>query len=71
MTPLVPTVLIVTKTLILVGFGLYTIFAFVIVRQEQLMAQVLKESFEPILRLLTIVHLLLAIGTLLLALLLL
>jgi len=45
------------KILSLVGIGLYTIFAAIMVRQEQLMSEVLEEQFEPILRLITIIHL--------------
>lgn len=50
------------KALSLFGLGLYVIFAFVIVRQEQLMAGVLEESFEPVLRLVCVFHLLAAIA---------
>lgn len=47
---------------VLVGLGLYSIFAAIIIRQEQLMANVLEESFEPVLRMLTIAHFVAAIG---------
>ncbi len=50
------------KALALFGLGLYVVFAFVIVRQEQLMANVLEESFEPVLRLVCMLHLFAAIG---------
>lgn len=50
------------KALSLFGLGLYIVFAFVIVRQEQLMAGVLEESFEPVLRLVCVLHLLAAIA---------
>lgn len=59
--------LLFLKILTIIGFTVYTIFAAVIVRQEQLMAGVLEESFEPVLRILTIIHLLAALGVLVLA----
>lgn len=54
------------KICALIGLGLYAIFAGIIVRQEQLMAAVLEEGFEPILRLLTIIHFAAALGLLVL-----
>lgn len=54
-------ILIILKVLILVALGLYSIFAGVLVRQEQLMAHVLEESFQPTLRLFVIVHLVISI----------
>ncbi|MBI3342635.1 hypothetical protein HY032_00565 [Candidatus Gottesmanbacteria bacterium] len=56
-----------TKVLLLVGLGLYGIFAGIIIRQEQLMAAVLEEGFEPILRLFTILHFAAAVGLFILA----
>lgn len=47
---------LLVKSLIVFGMGLYVIFAFVIVRQEQLMEHVLEEVFEPVLRLMVLVH---------------
>ncbi|MEK9143430.1 MAG: DUF5657 family protein [Patescibacteria group bacterium] len=41
---------------ILVALLLYAVFAGIVIRQEQLMAAVLEEGFEPILRILTILH---------------
>lgn len=68
MTPIVPdAILLVLKIFFLVGLLLYGIFAVVLVRQEQLMADVLEESFEPIIRLLVIGHLVVAIGIFVLA----
>ncbi|HLD24728.1 MAG TPA: DUF5657 family protein [Patescibacteria group bacterium] len=61
-------VFILFKFLILFGLGLYIVFAAVILRQEQLMANVLEESFEPILRLASFFHLAAAIGVFALAL---
>ncbi|MCL4360403.1 hypothetical protein M1555_04110 [Patescibacteria group bacterium] len=57
MPDIAATTLLTLKILILIGLGVYTVFAAVIVRQEQLMASVLEETSEPILRLLTIIHL--------------
>lgn len=69
MTPSIITVILTTvKILTLVGLGLYGFFAAIIVRQEQLMATVLEESFEPVLRTLVIVHFAAAVGLFLLAL---
>lgn len=62
-------VFILLKFLILFGLGLYIVFAAVILRQEQLMANVLEESFEPVLRLASFLHLAAAIGVFVLALL--
>lgn len=61
-------VLLVMKVLFLVGIFLYGIFGAVLVRQEQLMAHVLEESFEPMIRLLAIAHLVASIGIFVLAL---
>ncbi len=60
-------VTLVTKICTLIGLGLYAIFSGILIRQEQLMADVLEESFEPILRLLTILHFAAAVGLLILA----
>lgn len=49
-------VLLAIKLLTLVGFAVYAVFAGVLVRQEQLMANVIEEAFEPILRLLVVFH---------------
>lgn len=59
------------KLLTLLGMGLYIIYALIMVRQEQLMANVLEEAFEPALRGLVVLHLLGAVGIFLLALILL
>ncbi len=57
MTPqIMDAILFITKIIALIGIGLYGVFAAVLIRQEQLMAAVLEESFEPILRLLVVVH---------------
>ncbi len=70
MNPDIPTVIfILLKFLVLFGLGLYIVFATVIVRQEQLMAEVLDESFEPVLRTAAFLHLAGAVGVFVLALL--
>lgn len=56
--------LLILKVLIIIGLLVYSVFAAVIYRQEQLMANVLEESFEPVLRILTIVHLIVSLGLL-------
>ncbi len=60
---------IILKFLVLFGLGLYALFATVILRQEQLMANVLEESFEPVLRLAAFIHLAASIAVFVLALL--
>lgn len=69
MTPLSIVVFaaLVTKICALIGLGLYTIFAGILIRQEQLMAAVLEEGFEPILRILTILHFAAAVSLFILA----
>jgi len=59
---------LILKILILLGLGVYGVFALIIVRQEHLMAHVLEESFEPVLRLLVYIHLAAAVGIFFLAL---
>lgn len=69
MTPLnIPIFVALTvKIGILIGLSLYAIFAGIVVRQEQLMADVLEEGFEPILRILTILHFAASIALIILA----
>ncbi len=69
MTPIEITSLafLVTKLLVVLGLFVYTVFAGVIVRQEQLMADVIEESFESILRLATVAHFVASVVVLLLA----
>ena len=64
-------VFFIIKLLALIGIGLYIVFAAIIIRQEQLMAHVLEESFEPVLRVLTVLHFLAAVAVFFLALILL
>lgn len=68
MTPEISgTVLLIIKIFFLIGLLLYGIFAIVLVRQEQLMADVLEEAFEPMIRFLVIGHLVAALGIFILA----
>ena len=70
MNPEVPSIaFLILKVLVLLGLIIYGVFAAVLVRQEQLMAHVLEESFEPMIRLLVIGHLVVAVGIFILALL--
>jgi hypothetical protein len=57
----------VLKILIVVGLILYAGFAAIVVRQEQLMANVLEESSETFLRIFALLHLGAAIFAILLA----
>ena len=55
---ILPVASLALKIFVLIGLSLYTVFALVLVRQEQLMAHVLEESSESLLRLLVYIHLL-------------
>lgn len=63
-----PVVMLILKVLVILSLLIYAVFAFVMVRQEHLMETVLEEKFEPVLRLLTYIHMALSIGLILLAL---
>lgn len=63
------TISLIVKVCTALGLVLYSVFAGIMFRQEQLMAAVLEEGFEPILRLLTILHFAAAVGLFILALL--
>jgi hypothetical protein len=52
-----PYILLLLKIFGIVGLLIYTVFAGVLVRQEQLMAHVLEEQFQSLIRTLVIVHL--------------
>lgn len=55
------------KVMTIFGIGLYTLFSAVMVRQEQLMSSVLEDYYEPMLRVLTLIHLVASLVTLVLA----
>lgn len=57
----------VFKVMTLVLLGMYIVFAIIFLRQEQLMDRVIDETFETVLRVLLIVHLVAAIGVFILA----
>jgi len=59
---------LILKVITLLGIAVYVVFAGVMVRQERLMANVLEEGFEPVLRILTYVHLIASVGVFFLAL---
>jgi hypothetical protein len=69
MTPtLVPAYMLMTlKILVIVALLIYSVFAGVLVRQEQLMANVLEEQFQSIIRMLVLGHLVASLLLLLLA----
>jgi hypothetical protein len=69
MTPtVIPSFALMTiKIFGIIGLLIYSIFAGVLVRQEQLMANVLEEQFQPIIRMLVLVHLAASLVLLLLA----
>lgn len=58
---------LILKTLTIIGLSLYAIYAWIIVRQEQLMSEVLAASSESFLRILAVAHLVVALGIILLA----
>lgn len=60
-------VILIVKVLSMIALFIYSIFAVVIVRQERLMANVLEEQFEPVIRVFTYIHLAFSIGLLCLA----
>ncbi len=62
-----PTLFLILKGLVILAFFIYAVFAFIMVRQEHLMATVLEEKYEPVLRVLTLIHFALSIGLILLA----
>ncbi len=55
------------KILLLVGLGVYTIFAMVMMQQTRLMTNVFNDSFETVLKIISLFHLVAAIALLLLA----
>lgn len=57
----------IIKILILIFLGIYIIFAFVVIRQIQLMTATLEVGFEKQLKFLGLVHFLFAVGVLIFA----
>jgi hypothetical protein len=63
-----PTIIQMTvKIMVLLGLSLYALYAGIMVRQEQLMDRVIDETFEPVLRILVILHFAGALGLIFLA----
>lgn len=62
---------LIAKVFIIICMVLYAIYAWIMVRQEQLMSKVLAETSEAILKLLAIIHLAAAVFVIILALILL
>ena len=48
---------LIAKVFIIISMLLYAVYAWIMVRQEQLMSKVLAETSEQLLRLLTVIHL--------------
>lgn len=62
---------LILKILVVIALFLYAMYAWIIVRQEQLMSKVMAETSEGIIRLLALIHLVSSIGLIILALILL
>lgn len=58
----------IAKAFVLVGLGVYFVFALVVVRQIQLMTDTLEVGFETPIKILGLLHLLFAIAVFILAL---
>lgn len=58
---------LIAKVFIIICMVLYAIYAWIMVRQEQLMSKVLAETSEAIIKLFTIIHLAAAIFVIILA----
>lgn len=59
----------IIRILFLIGIGVYVVFALVVVRQVQLMTDTIRVGFETPIRLIALIHLLVACGVFVLALL--
>ena len=62
---------LIAKVCIIICMILYAVYAWIMVRQEQLMSKVLAETSEAVLKLLTMIHLTAAVFVIILALILL
>jgi len=58
----------IVKIFVLIALGIYIIFALVVVRQVQLMTDTLVVGFESFVRLLSLAHLVFAVGVFIIAL---
>ncbi len=59
---------LIVKVMYLIALGVYVLFAIVVVRQVQLMTDTVEVGFETPIRLIAILHLLVALGVFALAL---
>jgi hypothetical protein len=64
---IIPSILLAIKFAVILGLLVYAGFALILVRQEQLMTDVLEEGFESVLKILVIVHLVASVGIIFLA----
>lgn len=55
--PILTAIPLLLKFMLVFGMAIYALFAFIMVRQEQLMARVFSGANEPVLRLLALIHL--------------
>ncbi len=58
---------LIVKIFFLVGLSVYLIFALVVVQQTRIMSETVKLDFESFIKILAIIHLLLAVGLLVFA----
>ena len=59
---------IVAKVMVMFALLLYLVFSFVIVKQTKIMTETLELGFEKTVKMISLIHLVLAIGTFFLAL---
>jgi hypothetical protein len=59
---------VILKCMVVFASILYSLFAFIIVRQEQLMAKVFVDTTEPLVRLITYIHLVASVSLIFLSL---
>jgi len=58
----------IAKVMVLFALLLYLVFSFVIVKQTKIMTETLELGFEKVVKLISLIHFVLAIGTFFLAL---
>ncbi len=59
---------LIVKAMFLIALGVYVLFSIVVVRQVQLMTDTVEVGSEALIRLIALVHLLVAVGVFILAL---
>lgn len=62
-----PAVWLIGKFAVILGLGIYSVFAFVIVRQVTMMTKTLQIGLEPTLKVFAFLHFFLAIGLILIS----